>query len=564
MTMDIKAEFAQLSEKGEHAINQDAIGYCSPVGFLEKNKGHIAIVADGISTSPYSHIASQVLIRSLLEDYYSTPDIWTVKNSIFRVLSATNQWLYSQSRLQSNENRGYIASFACAIAKGHFLHVFHAGDCRVYRLRDDDISCLTEDHRYWPNPDTHLLSRAMGLHKHLELDYRCIELKENDIYLLSTDGIHDSIPTDTIRSCLTDHHHSLKQQANALLKSACIPKNHDDKSLVVFKIETINISHNQQQALPIPPLLEQHKQFDGHRILKKLYSSDRSHLYLVESNLQDAPYVLKAPAQSQSDEADFLDEFMHEEWVAKRLNHKNIVQCLHYPKKQYHYILSPYIDGQTLKQYMDDFGPLALYETRQITLQLASALQSIHRKEMVHRDVRPSNIMLDRSKHLTLIDLASCQVTSLQENAYPDTSIKGTLAYTAPEIFLYERATPASDIFSLGVIIYEMLTGKLPYGHRVNQISRARDLNKLSYTSVKIHDPRLPKWLDRILRKALHPKVQHRYQEVSELVYDLQHSRAETEDPISLADAHPVRFWQGLSALLAAGLLWTLYLLQQL
>lgn len=564
MSFDIEAEFIQLSEKGEHNINQDSTGYCSPSGLLETHKGHLAVVADGISTSPYSHMASQILVRSLLEDYYSTPDIWSVKQSVVRVLTATNQWLYGQSRLQNNENLGYIASFACAIAKGHFLHVFHAGDCRVYRLRDNELTCLTEDHRYWPNADTHLLARAIGLQKHLELDYQCIQLKAKDIYLLSSDGIHDAVNEEAIRSCLTDNTQPLKARALSLLHASQNPANRDDRSLVAFEVRRIKTQESQVTELPIPPLLEQYKNFDGHRILKRLYSSDRSHLYLVSSTLHDTPYVLKAPAQSQADDSDFLNEFMHEEWVGKRIQHKNIIQTLHCPNKSYHYILTPYIEGQTLKQYMDDYGPVALHEVRRIIMQLANALQCIHRKEMVHRDVRPSNIMLDHNKHLTLIDLASCQVTSLQERYFADTRIKGTLAYTAPEIFLYEQATPASDIFSLAVILYQMLTGKLPYGHLVNQINRARDLNKLSYTSIKVYDPQLPKWLDNVLRKALHPKVQHRYQEVSELVYDLQHRKDQEASYHSLADDNPVRFWQGISALLAAGLLWSLYLLEQL
>ena len=158
---------------------------------------------------------------------------------------------------------------------------------------------------------------------------------------------------------------------------------------------------------------------------------------------------------------------MMEEWVARRIDSPHVLKpCLLQRKRNFLYVATEYIDGQTLTQWMIDNPKPNLETVRGIVEQIAKGLRAFHRKEMLHQDIRPDNIMIDATGTVKIIDFGSTKITGVVEAAPSGNrnDILGTQQFTAPEYFLGEPATPRSDLFSLGVITYQMLTGKLPYG----------------------------------------------------------------------------------------------------
>ena len=133
-----------------------------------------------------------------------------------------------------------------------------------------------------------------------------------------------------------------------------------------------------------------------------------------------------------------------------------------------------------------------------------------------------------------------------------DDSILGTVQYTAPEYFLGEGGSARSDIFSLGVIAYQMLTGRLPYGAQVPKIRTKSQQKKLRYRSVLDDNRDIPAWIDGALRKAVHPDPHQRYEELSEFVFDLRHPNKTflKTSPVPLIERDPLVFWKVLSAVL--------------
>jgi len=213
-----------------------------------------------------------------------------------------------------------------------------------------------------------------------------------------------------------------------------------------------------------------------------------------------------------------------------------------------------YIDGQTLSQWMVDHPKPSLDSVRDMVQQIAKGLQAFHRKEMLHQDLRPENIMIDRGGTVKIIDFGAVHVAGLAEAAQRPRAdaIVGSLQYTAPEYFIGDGGTPQSDLFALAVLTYQMLTGQLPYGLQVTRLRGAHDLGKLDYSAVRTHRPDLPPWLDSVLRQALHPRPARRHEALSAFVQDLQQPAAR-----HLASARkpwierdPARFWRGLSVLL--------------
>jgi serine/threonine protein kinase len=201
---------------------------------------------------------------------------------------------------------------------------------------------------------------------------------------------------------------------------------------------------------------------------------------------------------------------------------------------------------------------------RGIVEQIARGLQAFHRMEMLHQDLRPANIMIDRTGTVKIIDFGSTKVKGVVE-ATPsiDTGdILGTAQYTAPEYFIGESGSSRSDIFSLGVITYQMLTGRLPYGAQVAKTRTKSQQRKLKYTSVLDDSREIPAWIDDVLRKAVDPDPYRRYDELSEYIFDLRHPNKNylKSPPVPLIERNPLLFWKCLALVLGGIILWLLFI----
>jgi serine/threonine protein kinase len=244
-----------------------------------------------------------------------------------------------------------------------------------------------------------------------------------------------------------------------------------------------------------------------------------------------------------------------EEWVARRINSAHVLKpCLQTRKRNYLYIVTEFIKGQTLKQWMIDHPQPDIEAVRNIIEQVAAGLRAFHRQEMIHQDIRPDNIMIDSAGTVKIIDFGSTQVAGLAEITSPLTqnNILGTAQYSAPEYFIGEAGTSRSDMFSLGVITYQMLSGRLPYGPHVARATTRAAQRKLSYQSVLDDERTIPAWVDGAIRKAVHPDPYKRYEEISEFIFDLRHPNkaflSETSAP--LMERNPLLFWKMVSFIL--------------
>jgi serine/threonine protein kinase len=167
--------------------------------------------------------------------------------------------------------------------------------------------------------------------------------------------------------------------------------------------------------------------------------------------------------------------------------------------------------------------------------------------------------MIDTMGTVKIIDFGSTRVAGVLEAspAIDGDEILGTAQYTAPEYFLAEGGSSRSDLFSLGVITYQMLTGQLPYDARVAQARTRSQQRKLAYHSAHHRNPDIPVWIDGALEKAVHPDPLKRYEAISEFVFDLRHPKEEflRASPMPLLERSPQLFWKGLSFVLACAVL---------
>ena len=563
MPNQLKISVGQYSDKGHKEINQDFHGVSIPKEPILTSKGIAIALADGISSSKVSQIASQFAVTGFLEDYFCTSETWSVKKSAQRVLMATNSWLHSQT-LQSqhrfDKDKGYVCTLSAIVIKSTTAHILHVGDSRIYRLRDNALEQLTEDHRHWISSDKSYLSRALGVNPQLEIDYQPLPVETGDIFLLATDGVYEFADANFIINTINKYKNDLQPAAKIIVDKAYEQGSTDNLTAQIIRvdelpIQDVNEIYQHLTELPFPEILEARSIFDGYQIIREIHATSRSHIYLaldVETNTQ---VILKTPSIDLRSDSAYLERFLMEEWIARRINSAHVLKpCLQTRKRNYFYIVTEFIEGQTLTQWMIDNPKPDVETVRGIIEQIAKGLLAFHRMEMLHQDIRPENIMIDNTGTVKIIDFGSTRVAGIMEITTPieRNNILGTAQYTAPEYFLGEIGSPHSDMFSLGVIAYQMLSGRLPYGTQVASSRTKAAQNKLMYQSVLDDDREIPTWIDETLKKVLHPNPYKRYEELSEFIYDLRHPNKvflnKSRPP--LMERNPVLFWKSVSFIL--------------
>jgi serine/threonine protein phosphatase PrpC len=558
MSQALTVSIGDATNKGRKKINQDFLGSIIPKEPMLSSKGIVLAMADGISSSNVSQIASETAISSFLEDYYCTSDSWSVKNSAQKVIKSINSWLYSQTRnspYRFDKDKGYVCTFSALILKSNTAHLFHSGDTRIYRLSGQQLEQLTEDHRRVVSAKVSYLTRALGINQTFDIDYQSQLLEQGDIYIIATDGVYEFLNNAQIANCINNAQ-SLDNAADTIISQALALGSDDNLSVQIVRIDNVPNYQldevHQLTLLPLPPRLSPRMQFDGYDILREIYISSRSHVFLARDNDTQQTVVIKTPSTELRTDTQYLERFMLEEWIAKRINNPHVVKAI-IPKRKRHYLylVTEFIDGISLNQWMIDHPKPSLEQVRNIIEQTAKGLQAFHRQDMIHQDLRPANIMIDNTETVKIIDFGSTFIAGVTD-ANTEDIMRGTIRYSAPEYFLGHLGTQASDLYSLGVITYQMLSGKFPYGREIAQANSVSAQRKLNYKSMIDDNTELPLWIDDTLEHALKIDPLKRYSVLSEFVHDLRQPNklflARTKPPLMQRD--PVMFWQWISLIL--------------
>ncbi|HDN26066.1 MAG TPA: bifunctional protein-serine/threonine kinase/phosphatase [Thioploca sp.] len=543
MSDTLSITVGQYSEAGRKPKNQDAFGVLTPPEPLLTTKGIVAVIADGVSSSEAGDKASEYSVKGFLNDYFSTPESWTVKTAAQKILTALNRWLYGQGYHLYGTNKGLVTTLSVMVVKSTRAHLFHVGDSRIYRLRDKVLECMTEDHRIQISKDKEYLSRAMGIELHIEIDYSDSAVEAGDHFIFTTDGVHGYISDEDIRRLTLEHAADLNKACQQIVWEAYAKDSPDNLTCQIVRIDSlpsqdVNAFYKKLTELPFPPPLSPGMHLDGYHILRELYASNRTQVYIVLDEETQKKVVLKTPSVNFEDDPGYIDRFLHEEWIGKRLTHPHVMKVYEHKRhRQCLYYVAEYVQGQTLRQWIHDNPQPPLSEVRAIVEQIAAGLRAFHRMEMIHQDLKPENIMVDKHGTIKIIDFGSTKIAGLEEITTPLERINllGTKNYTAPEYLRGYTGSARSDLFSLGVITYEMLVGHLPYAE--TKIEKAAQ--RLNYTSACHYNPELPVWVDCALKKAVHPNPTRRYESLSEFLYDLSHP-----NPFPLRERDPVAFWR--------------------
>ncbi|GLS92246.1 protein kinase [Psychromonas marina] len=553
-----------FSDAGVREVNQDAFAVKVPTSYSEKKyKGIVASVADGVSCSNNGQQASQTSVTQFINDYYCTAESWSVKLSASKVLNSLNGWLYHHSKGDLRHN-GLITTFSSIIFKSTTAHIFHIGDSRIYRYRDGVLKQLTHDHARSLYAKKTVLTRGLGMDCNVDIDYQTCTLQRGDIFLLSSDGIHDWLSKDELSKQLSPHTErestvsSLERSATTISHEAIKKGSADNLTCLLLKVTNLPNSDvgelfKNSINLTIPPALEIGNEIDGFKIDKIVHQGARSHVYLATDKYNDRQHILKMPSLNFIDDSAYLEGFCKEQWVGQKLTHPSIMGIFpRDPNSLFLYHICEHVQGISLRVWMQENPEPSLDVVRDIIKKVVSATRVLQRSSMVHRDLKPENIMISENGTITLIDFGTVQIDGLDEisPAVPSEVPLGALDYIAPEYLNENKATSLSDLFSIAVIAYELLTGELPYQPSTSQSLEKARAAQWQYRPIQQFREELPNWLDAALKKGANPLPTKRYGAMSEFVNDLYPVNKTIQKqilPTSLLERNPVQFWQSLT-----------------
>ena len=563
MHSQLKISLGQSSDKGIKDRNEDFYGAYIPEDSTLDNKGIACAIADGMGSCANAQEASEHCVKGFLNDYFSTPETWSVKSSGAKVLTAINNWLLSNGN--KDHANGMVTTFSAIVFKSTTAHIFHIGDSRIYRFRQNnnssDLELITTDHRVWISNEKNYLSRAMGIDSHLDIDYKTLAIEQGDVFLMTTDGIHDYLNDQQIKQHLKPEC-AIEVKADRIVQHALESKSHDNVTCQIIKIENLpsqdaNEIYNELTRLPFPPHLGPGMTMDGYEILEEVHASTTSQLYKVRDIESNEMFMMKTPSVNFSDDPAYIERFYMEEWAGKRIQSDAVIKIIEQTRQRnFLYFIMEYINGVTLQQWVEEHPSPDFAQVIDITSKIIKGLRVFHRLEMLHRDLKPENIMISTHGVVKIIDFGSVKIAGIQEISTPVERIEllGTKNYTAPEYLLGMEGSNRSDIYSLGVLVYYLLTGQLPYGDKMSRDLNWRTLNKIKYESSIKHNPMIPLWMDGAIHKAVRKDQRSRYDTFSEFFFDLTHPNPSfMKYSAPLLESNPTIFWKLSSGILLLG-----------
>ncbi len=558
MTEELDVRFSFHTAQGVRPRNEDYVGAYLGTPQQRLRHGVMLSVADGVGGTKGGRVAAELATRTFVEGYYGLPETIGASQAAAVSIEAVNRWIFAQGKADA-ALRGMASTLTVLILRGRQSHIVHVGDTRLYRLRERRLTQLTSDHTL-DSPDTrHILLRAVGAEPSIRADYTVDAVRQHDRFLLCSDSVHGSLRDAHIRDLLLAHP-TPEEAARVLVNAALAAGSRDNATALVADVIGLPITDHVELSevianLPILPPPSPGDVIDNFELGEVLANGRYSRLFKAVDRDHHRDVVVKFPKPNVADELSLRLATMREIWVPSRVRSPWVGEIIELaPQRQSRlYSVMPFYDGETLERRLSRRPSISPTVGIPIAIQLAKAIATLHRAGIVHRDIKPDNVIIRSDGGLKLIDLGVVYLPKFED--FPAADTPGTPSYMAPELFEGLRANAETDQFALGVTIYRMFSGgAYPYGE-IEPFSRPRFGKPAPLLR---HRPELPVWLDAVIAKAIAVDPAMRFADTIEFGFELEDGAAHGQKALprrrSLYERNPVLVWQFV-ALILAGLL---------
>ncbi|MBO0718269.1 MAG: protein phosphatase 2C domain-containing protein, partial [Rhizobiales bacterium] len=400
VTPAIKASVGFASETGPRERNEDFAGAIFGMELPKPRRDTIAAIADGIGGAKGGRVAAETAVRGFLDGFCDLPETMEVGRAGATVLNALNSWIFSQGR-RDNKLSGMGCTFTAVVLRGRIAHILHVGDTRAYRLRGERLTCLTTDHvREDAGGKSNILTRALGVETEVRLDYAAHPVALHDRFLLCSDGVYGVLDVETMADMLRGRSAS-DDSARALVVAALEAGSTDNCTALVLDIvalpsvDSATVGADIMQ-LPLMPVPIDGQTVDGF-VLKVLISDGRyTRLFGAMDEVEGGEVALKFPKPQVAAAATYHAAFVREAWVGARVNSPWIGRIIELPpgRQTCLYTVMPLYQGELLSTRLARRPLVGLEEGRNIAIKLARGVAALHRAGIIHRDIKPDNVIL--------------------------------------------------------------------------------------------------------------------------------------------------------------------------
>lgn len=466
----------------------------------------VAVLCDGVGSALAGAEAAKRVTTHLINNFKNKPNAWSIEKSIKSFIKSINSILYKES-IDQYERPELVTTLTIAVVDGNRLYGANVGDSRIYIKRNEKLEQLSFDHNE-EGMDS-VLSNAIGIDDDVEIFYFENNIQKDDSILMCSDGLYSLLSDDILLKHMKNGATPLVKKASKLVDEN-LP---DDTSAIVIDILDIDeVSKLKQMPLSIPEKLYKGFEIDGYKLKLSLIQNDRT--WICEKKGLD--YVIKFAPTEAIDNPEILDLYVKEVWNAKRLKAGFFPKSVVPKNRTARYYLMTKLEGITLKAYLKK-RHLSIEESIVLAKTLLHMSQYLLKYDLVHGDIKPENIIVierDGKRIFKVIDFGS--ITEL----YSVNSRAGTPSYLAPERFKDAFINEKTEIFSIGVTLFESLTEKFPYG----EIEPFQNPTFKEPKRPKKFNDNIPDWLESVILRSISADENLRYENYSVMDFELDNS----------------------------------------
>lgn len=503
---------------------------------LRQEVGSLAILADGVGGEGNGDLASRLAVEtalSVFKDARPGAPATELAREMFDAAAA--------KVFQTTRDKGRMATTLLAsIFRGDKVTIAHVGDSRAYLVRAGKIKRLTTDHSYtalqvklglllernaMTSPHRSTLTRSIGYEPMCHYDISSEGLLKGDMMLQCSDGLYGFILDEEILEAVIKYHPG--EACKRLLSLAEKRQVSDNVSVQIVQVWEVDAPHNPGPAAGKAKSTAGHdlgvgSVLDGRfEITDVIAKSGMASLFKANDRKTGAAVAIKVPyLQIESDPSGF-DRFRREEEIGLQLHHPYIMKFVPVEQKSRPYIVTEYLEGQTLSELLKSIRPLPEPDAVKIASRICEALEYMHRSGVIHRDLKPQNIMLCNDGTIRIMDFGIARAQSSRRLTFVGfTPTMGTPDYMAPEQVRGSRGDERTDIYSLGAILYEMTTGEPPFGGDSAYVIMNARVTGDPVAPRKLN-PKLTPVLEEIILHAMERDPKRRYQSAAEMKKEL-------------------------------------------
>lgn len=464
----------------------------------------IAVVADGVGHAQHGGEAARRTVESIVTNFKSRPKSWSVPRALEEFTRLINRSLYHESLVRC-ERPELLTTVAAVAIEGDRLYGLNAGDSRVYLWQNGRLRQLSQDDVESDPALKHVLTRAIGMDARITLHAFEATITAGDRVLLCSDGLQ-LLSDDQLGSQLCNHATARTLVASA--RETATDQNMDDMSAIVLDI--VEPGDSRHLSLEVPGLLRAGQVYDGCELVRPLNPTERTWI----GRLDGREIVIKFATEQARDNETVHNQFAREIWSITRFKSDFFIHAFLPRNNRTFCYCMEYVQAPTLREVLKN-GPLTVPEVVALGEFLIDAAQFFAAQDLVHGDIKPDNILVvlvNGKKKFKLIDFGSVtEIFSISSRA-------GTPSYLAPERFREAPISERTEIFSIGVTLYQALSGKYPYGE-IEPFQTPVFHGPPRLTKLNTH---IPPWLEAVVQRAVAVSPKDRYQNYSEMKFELQ------------------------------------------